>query len=77
MISGATGAIAAVQATLPSKNMIYPVVVISGVLITLSAVFKLTKFARLIPHSAMIGFLNGLAIIIAESQCVLSIICDI
>eukprot|EP01084_Bolivina_argentea_P011035 20618_1 len=68
MISGATGAIAAVQATLPYKNWIYPVVILSGILITLCGVFKLTKFARLIPHSAMIGFLNGLAIIIAESQ---------
>eukprot|EP01084_Bolivina_argentea_P011036 20619_1 len=68
MISGATGAIAAVQATLPYKNWIYPVVILSGILITLCGVFKLTKFARLIPHSAMIGFLNGLAIIIGESQ---------
>ena len=59
---------AAVLGTLPSVAWIYPVIILSGVLITASGVFGLTKFARLIPHPAMIGFLNGLAIIIAESQ---------
>jgi len=68
MISGATGAIAAVQATLPDQGYIYPVCIISGILIAGCGALGLTKFARLIPHSAMIGFLNGLAIIIAESQ---------
>lgn len=68
MISGATGAIAAVQATLPDQGYIYPVCIVSGILITGCGAMGFTKFARLIPHSAMIGFLNGLAIIIAESQ---------
>ena len=68
MISGATGAIAAVQATLPDQGYIYPVCIVSGILICGTGILGFTKFARLIPHSAMIGFLNGLAIIIAESQ---------
>jgi SulP family sulfate permease len=31
-------------------------------------VFKFGKFVRLIPHSVMLGFVNGLAIIIFMSQ---------
>eukprot|EP00485_Elphidium_margaritaceum_P001824 CAMPEP_0202696342 /NCGR_PEP_ID=MMETSP1385-20130828/9629_1 /ASSEMBLY_ACC=CAM_ASM_000861 /TAXON_ID=933848 /ORGANISM="Elphidium margaritaceum" /LENGTH=649 /DNA_ID=CAMNT_0049352487 /DNA_START=55 /DNA_END=2004 /DNA_ORIENTATION=+ len=68
MISGSTGAIAAVLALVPDKNDIYPIIILSGCLIVLCGVFNLTRFARLIPHSAMIGFVNGLAIIIATSQ---------
>eukprot|EP01083_Nonionella_stella_P069051 183803_1 len=68
LISGATGAIAAVQSTIKDKGTIYPIMVLAGVWITLCGVLNLTKFARLIPHSAMIGFLNGLAIIITVSQ---------
>ena len=34
----------------------------------LAGVFKLGKFVRLIPHSVMMGFVNGLAIVIFMSQ---------
>lgn len=39
-----------------------------GVLQILAGVFRLGKFVRLIPHSVMMGFVNGLAIVIFLSQ---------
>ncbi len=39
-----------------------------GVIQILSGVFRLGKFVRLIPHPVMMGFVNGLAIVIFMSQ---------
>ena len=39
-----------------------------GVIQMLAGVFKLGKFVRLIPHPVMLGFVNGLAIVIFLSQ---------
>jgi sulfate permease, SulP family len=39
-----------------------------GVIQILAGVFKLGKFVRLIPHPVMMGFVNGLAIVIFISQ---------
>jgi len=39
-----------------------------GVIQIAAGVFKLGKFVRLIPHSVMMGFVNGLAIVIFLSQ---------
>lgn len=39
-----------------------------GVIQILAGVFKLGKFVRLIPHPVMMGFVNGLAIVIFLSQ---------
>jgi len=39
-----------------------------GVIQVLAGVFKLGKFVRLIPHSVMMGFVNGLAIVIFLAQ---------
>lgn len=39
-----------------------------GTIQILAGVFKLGKFARLIPHPVMMGFVNGLAIVIFLSQ---------
>lgn len=39
-----------------------------GVIQVLAGVFKLGKFVRLIPHPVMLGFVNGLAIVIFLSQ---------
>ncbi len=39
-----------------------------GALQIMAGVFKLGKFVRLIPHSVMMGFVNGLAIVIFLSQ---------
>ena len=39
-----------------------------GAIQILAGVFKLGKFVRLIPHPVMMGFVNGLAIVIFLSQ---------
>ena len=39
-----------------------------GLIQILAGIFKLGKFVRLIPHSVMMGFVNGLAIVIFLSQ---------
>lgn len=41
---------------------------LAGIIQVLAGIFKLGKFVRLIPHSVMMGFVNGLAIVIFLSQ---------
>jgi SulP family sulfate permease len=41
---------------------------LAGGIQTLAGVFRLGKFVRMIPHSVMMGFVNGLAIVIFISQ---------
>lgn len=52
----------------PVENMGYfyllAAVVLMGVFQILAGVFKLGRFVRLIPHPVMLGFVNGLAIVI-------------
>lgn len=43
-------------------------VILMGVIQILAGVFKLGKFVRLIPHPVMMGFVNGLAIVIFWAQ---------
>lgn len=56
----------------PIDNMGYyyllGAVILMGVIQILAGVFKLGKFVRLIPHSVMLGFVNGLAIVIFWAQ---------
>ena len=56
----------------PVENMGYfyllAAVVLMGIIQILAGVFKLGKFVRLIPHPVMMGFVNGLAIVIFLSQ---------
>ena len=81
MISGATGALAVVMVTLvaegndmgaPGENLglyyLFATVILMGIIQMLAGVFKLGKFVRLIPHPVMMGFVNGLAIVIFLSQ---------
>ena len=71
MISGASGACAVVMAELVrQKGVAYlaPAVVLAGVLQILAGVFKLGKFIRLVPHPVMLGFVNGLAIMVGKAQ---------
>jgi SulP family sulfate permease len=71
MISGATGALAVVMVALVADHgveYLFATVVLMGILQMLAGVFKLGKFIRLIPHSVMLGFVNGLAIIIFLAQ---------
>ena len=81
MISGATGALAVVMVKLVARGnamgvegdelglyYLFMTVILMGVIQVLAGVFKLGKFVRLIPHPVMMGFVNGLAIVIFLSQ---------
>lgn len=71
MISGATGAMAVVMVSLVAiygVEYLFATVVLTGILQILAGVFKLGKFIRLVPHPVMLGFVNGLAIVIFLAQ---------
>lgn len=71
MISGATGAVAVVLVSLVKSHgveYIFATVILAGAIQMLAGVLKLGKFIRLVPHSVMFGFVNGLAIVIFLSQ---------
>jgi sulfate permease, SulP family len=71
MISGATGALAVVMVSLVATHGIeylFATVVLMGILQILAGVFHLGKFIRLVPHPVMLGFVNGLAIVIFLAQ---------
>ncbi len=71
MISGATGAVAVVIASLAISHgveYVFAAVVLAGVLQLLAGVLRLGKLMRLVPHPVIFGFVNGLAIIIFMSQ---------
>lgn len=71
MISGATGAIAVVIGALVVSHgpeYLFASVVLMGIIQILAGLLKLGKFIRLVPHPVMIGFVNGLAVVIFISQ---------
>jgi SulP family sulfate permease len=71
MISGATGALAVVMVALVATHgveYLFATVVLMGLLQILAGVFRLGKFMRLVPHPVMLGFVNGLAIVIFMAQ---------
>jgi len=71
MISGATGAMAVVLVSLVAIHgvqYLFATVVLTGLLQILAGVFRLGKFIRLVPHPVMLGFVNGLAIVIFLAQ---------
>jgi len=71
MISGATGALAVVIVSLVASHgveYLFACVVLMGIMQILAGVFKMGQYVRLIPHSVMLGFVNGLAIIIFLAQ---------
>ncbi|WP_318461132.1 SulP family inorganic anion transporter [Photobacterium leiognathi] len=71
MISGATGAMAVVMVSLVAEHGIqylFAAVMLAGLLQILAGVFRLGKFIRMVPHPVMIGFVNGLAIVIFLAQ---------
>lgn len=73
MISGATGAIAVVIVALAKSHgveYVFATVILAGVIQMTAGVLRLGKFIRLVPHSVMFGFVNGLAIVIFMSQLV-------
>jgi sulfate permease, SulP family len=71
MISGATGALAVVMVALVMDHgaeYLFATVVLMGILQLIAGVLKLGKFIRMVPQPVMLGFVNGLAIVIAISQ---------
>jgi SulP family sulfate permease len=71
MISGATGALAVVMVSLVADHgveYLFAAVMLMGVLQMLAGYFKMGKFIRMVPHSVMLGFVNGLAIVIFLAQ---------
>ncbi|KXJ52162.1 SulP family inorganic anion transporter [Neptuniibacter pectenicola] len=71
MISGATGALAVVMVSLVADHgveYLFATVVLMGIFQILAGAFRLGKFIRLVPHSVMLGFVNGLAIVIFLAQ---------
>lgn len=71
MISGATGATAVVMVSLVAVHGIqylFAAVLLVGLLQITAGLLKLGKFIRIVPHPVMIGFVNGLAIVIFMAQ---------
>ena len=81
MISGATGALAVVMVHLIKEGnamgpdgammglqFLFATLILAGIFQVLAGVLKMGKFVRMIPHSVMMGFVNGLAIVIFTSQ---------
>ncbi len=83
MISGATGAIAIVVAVVVRVGnehgmaigvqdlgiqYLFAVIMIAGLIQVLFGVLSLGRFIRLVPYPVMMGFVNGLAIVIFLSQ---------
>ena len=71
MISGATGALAVIMTGLVvihGVEYLFAAVVLMGLIQMLFGVLRLGKFIRLVPHPVMLGFVNGLAIVIFLAQ---------
>ena len=71
MISASTAAIAIVLAPLIAAHgleYLFATVVLMGILQMLMGVTKLGKFTSIIPYSVVLGFLNGLALVIFFAQ---------
>ena len=71
MISGATGALAVVMVSLVAAHgveYLFATVVLMGAIQVFVGAMHWGKFIRLVPHPVMLGFVNGLAIVIFLAQ---------
>jgi SulP family sulfate permease len=71
MISGATGAMAVVMVALVAEHgvqYLFAAVFFAGIIQMCAGALRLGKFIRMVPHPVMIGFVNGLAIVIFLAQ---------
>jgi SulP family sulfate permease len=71
MISGATGALAVVMVALVAQHgveYLFATVVLMGILQLIAGAMHWGRFIRLVPHPVMLGFVNGLAIVIFLAQ---------
>ncbi|RZT10616.1 sulfate permease, SulP family [Duganella sp. CF402] len=71
MISGAAGSMAVVIVALVAQHGLQyflATAVLSGAIMLLFGLLRLGKLVSMVPHPVMLGFVNGLAIVIAWSQ---------
>lgn len=71
MISGATGALAVVMVSLVSEHgvsYLFATVILMGILQMVAGFLRWGRFIRMVPHPVMLGFVNGLAIVIGLAQ---------
>jgi len=71
MISGATGAMAVVMVSLVADHgveYLFAAVVLTGLLQISAGILRLGKYIRMVPYPVMLGFVNGLAIVIFLAQ---------
>ena len=79
MISGATGALAVVMVSLVAEaerdfgdgmgpQYLFAAVVLMGIIQIAAGALKLGKFIRIVPYPVLLGFVNGLAIVIFLAQ---------
>lgn len=71
MISGATGATAMVMVSLVMEHgvaYLFAALVLTGAIQVGAGLLRLGKFIRLVPYPVMLGFVNGLAIVIFLAQ---------
>ncbi len=71
MISGATGAMAVVVVSLVAMHgveYLFPTVILCGLMQIAIGLGRLGKLIRMVPHPVMLGFVNGLAIVIGLAQ---------
>ena len=71
MISGATGAMAVVMVSLVADHgveYLFGAVILTGLIQITVGLMRLGKYIRIVPHPVMLGFVNGLAIVIFLAQ---------
>jgi len=71
MISGATGAMAVVMVSLVADHgveYLFAAVVLTGIIQIGAGLLRLGKYIRIVPYPVMLGFVNGLAIVIFLAQ---------
>mmetsp|Transcript_21144 Transcript_21144/g.29613 ORF Transcript_21144/g.29613 Transcript_21144/m.29613 type:complete len:631 (-) Transcript_21144:160-2052(-) len=71
MVAGATGAVAVVLPKIVKDHGIgymFYAVMLAGIIEILFGLLRLGKLIRLIPHPVMVGFVNGLGIVIGVAQ---------
>tara|TARA_R110002095_G_scaffold215384_1_gene209454 strand:+ start:2689 stop:4311 length:1623 start_codon:yes stop_codon:yes gene_type:complete len=71
MISGATGAMAVAMVGLVAiygVEYLFATIILTGIIQMAAGVLRMGKFIRLVPHPVMLGFVNGLAIVIFLAQ---------
>lgn len=71
MISGATGSMAVVMVALVAKHgvqYLFATIIVAGLLQIIFGLLKFGKYIRIVPVPVMLGFVNGLAIVIFLAQ---------